>query len=77
MVLGRGAPVGGQLHANDAFEAQSSESVKTDDRIAQATGEEAGPQMLALVNLLLKSRPAIASWPGLRRIARIAHAAAG
>lgn len=36
-----------------------------------------GPQMLALVNLLLKSRPAVASWPGLRRIARIAHAAAG
>jgi lipopolysaccharide exporter len=36
-----------------------------------------GPQMLALVNLLLKSRPAVASWPGLRRIARVARAAAG
>src|SRR4051794_15016199 len=44
-----GAPVGGKLHANDAFEAKSSESVKTDDRIAQATGEEAGPQLLAVV----------------------------
>jgi hypothetical protein len=36
-----------------------------------------GPQMLALVDLLLKSRPAVASLPGLRRIARLAHAHAG
>jgi RND superfamily putative drug exporter len=44
-----GAPVGGHLHAQDAFRAQSSESVKVDHAVGAATGEEAGPQLLALI----------------------------
>ena len=35
-----------------------------------------GPQLLALIDLFVKSRPAIATLPGLRRIAQLAHRAA-
>jgi hypothetical protein len=36
-----------------------------------------GPQMLWMVDKFLTSRPFVASLPGLRRIARLAHQAAG
>jgi hypothetical protein len=36
-----------------------------------------GPQMLALIDLLQKSHPGVASLPGLRRIVRLACRTAG
>ena len=36
-----------------------------------------GPQMLALIDMLHKSHPSVGSWPGLRRIVRLASRAAG
>jgi lipopolysaccharide exporter len=36
-----------------------------------------GPHLLALIDLLMKSRPIVATMPGLRRIAQQAHRAAG
>jgi uncharacterized membrane protein YdfJ with MMPL/SSD domain/pSer/pThr/pTyr-binding forkhead associated (FHA) protein len=44
-----GAPVTGLLQAADPFNDSGAESVKTNERIAAATGEEPGAQMIALV----------------------------
>ncbi len=44
-----GAPVAGMLNANDPFNDPSSETVKTNDRIAKATGQLPGAQVIALI----------------------------
>jgi uncharacterized membrane protein YdfJ with MMPL/SSD domain len=44
-----GAPVAGKMHANDPFNDHSSQSVVVNKLIANATGERAGPQVIALV----------------------------
>ena len=44
-----GAPVAGLFAAEDPFNHSGAESVKTDERIAEATGEEPGGQVLVLV----------------------------
>ena len=44
-----GAPVAGMLHANDPFNDHSSQSVAVEKLIGNATGERAGPQVIALV----------------------------
>jgi RND superfamily putative drug exporter len=44
-----GAPVAGKMHANEPFNDHSSQSVVVNKLIANATGERAGPQVIALV----------------------------
>ena len=44
-----GAPVAGMMHANDPFNDHSSQSIQVNRIIGHATGELAGPQVIALV----------------------------
>ncbi len=58
-----GAPVAGKMHANEPFNDHSSQSVVVNKLIASATGERAGPQVIALV-----TPPAGVSAPGSRAL---------
>jgi uncharacterized membrane protein YdfJ with MMPL/SSD domain len=58
-----GAPVAGKMHANDPFNDHSSQSVVVNRLIANATGERAGPQVIALV-----TPPGGVSAPGSRAL---------
>jgi uncharacterized membrane protein YdfJ with MMPL/SSD domain len=58
-----GAPVAGKMHANDPFNDHSSQSVVVNKLIAGATGERAGPQVIALV-----TPPGGVSAPGSRAL---------
>jgi RND superfamily putative drug exporter len=58
-----GAPVAGKMHANEPFNDHSSQSVVVNKLIANATGERAGPQVIALV-----TPPAGVSAPGTRAL---------
>jgi uncharacterized membrane protein YdfJ with MMPL/SSD domain len=58
-----GAPVAGKMHANEPFNDHSSQSVVVNKLIAGATGERAGPQVIALV-----TPPAGVGAPGARAL---------
>ncbi|HEY7953187.1 MAG TPA: MMPL family transporter [Solirubrobacteraceae bacterium] len=58
-----GAPVAGKMHANEPFNDHSSQSVVVNKLIANATGERAGPQVIALV-----TPPGGVSAPGSRAL---------
>jgi RND superfamily putative drug exporter len=58
-----GAPVAGKMHANDPFNDHSSQSVVVNKLISGATGERAGPQVIALV-----TPPGGVSAPGSRAL---------
>jgi uncharacterized membrane protein YdfJ with MMPL/SSD domain/pSer/pThr/pTyr-binding forkhead associated (FHA) protein len=64
-----GAPVAGLFAAEDPFTDPGAESVEVNERIAEATGEESDPQVIALVT----SRQTVDSRAVRRRVQQVAR----